>query len=128
MVDRPPIGAVIREERLALGYTQAKLAALCDITPQYLSLLELGEVNVSLDTLLSISSVIGKPLSLLIARAEELGVEVPPNEGRMAEGGSSDHTKSSEGRVNHSAKVASPRTGKRTEAVPKKRAPLRQKK
>jgi transcriptional regulator with XRE-family HTH domain len=76
MVDRPPIGAVIREERLALGYTQAKLASLCDITPQYLSLLELGEVNVSFDTLLSISGVLGKPLSLLVARAEALHAEI----------------------------------------------------
>ncbi|WP_343654374.1 helix-turn-helix transcriptional regulator [Paraburkholderia caribensis] len=72
MVDRPPIGAVIREERIARGYTQAKLASLCDITPQYLSLLELGEVNVSFDTLLSISTALEQPLSSLVARAETL--------------------------------------------------------
>ncbi|TXC79100.1 helix-turn-helix domain-containing protein [Paraburkholderia azotifigens] len=72
MVHRPPIGRVIREARLALGYTQAKLASLCDITPQYLSLLELGEVNVSFDTLLSISAALDQPLSSMIEKAETL--------------------------------------------------------
>ena len=84
MVDRPPIGAVIREVRLALGYTQAKLASLCDITPQYLSLLELGEVNVSLDTLLSISAVLGEPLSSLIAKAEAIGSGQKTNRRRLS--------------------------------------------
>jgi transcriptional regulator with XRE-family HTH domain len=84
VLDRPPIGAVIREERLARGYTQAKLASLCDITPQYLSLLELGEVNVSFDTLLAISAALGQTLSSLVARAETLHAEMS---GRVAPGG-----------------------------------------
>ncbi len=72
MADRPPIGAVIREARRAMGYTQAGLASLCDITPQYLSLLELGEVNVSLDTLMAICVALDEPLSSLVVKAEEL--------------------------------------------------------
>ncbi|WP_197496895.1 helix-turn-helix domain-containing protein [Paraburkholderia caribensis] len=72
MIDRPPIGQVIRAARLHLGHTQAKFAVLCNITPQYLSLLELGEVNVSLDTLLMISEALGEPLSSLLAKAEAM--------------------------------------------------------
>ncbi|WP_176053215.1 helix-turn-helix domain-containing protein [Paraburkholderia caribensis] len=76
MVDRPPIGQVIRAKRKELGHTQAEFALLCGITPQYLSLLELGDVNVSLDTLLMICEVLGKPLSKLMEAAEHLAIGV----------------------------------------------------
>ncbi|EEF24581.1 conserved hypothetical protein, partial [Ricinus communis] len=79
MVDRPPIGQVIRTERLNLKQTQASFAALCGITPQYLSLLELGDVNVSLDTLLMICKVLNKPLSVLMATAEDLAKGIVSN-------------------------------------------------
>lgn len=88
MVDRPPIGQVIRAARLHLGHTQAKFALLCNITPQYLSLLELGEVNVSLDTLLMISEALGEPLSSLLAKAEAMAasVEVAQSHGSVRTG------------------------------------------
>jgi transcriptional regulator with XRE-family HTH domain len=72
MHERPPVGEVIRAARLELDLSQAEFAARCDISSQYLSLLELGRVNVSLDTLLGISAVINESLSSIFDQAEKL--------------------------------------------------------
>lgn len=72
MLERPPIGEVIRAARQELDLSQVEFAARCDISSQYLSLLELGRVNVSLDTLVGISAVINESLSSIFDQAERL--------------------------------------------------------
>jgi transcriptional regulator with XRE-family HTH domain len=72
MVERPPVGAVIRSLRRGLKLTQNELALRCGLTAQYLSLLELGQVNVSLDTLVVISAELGQPLSAMLLEAETM--------------------------------------------------------
>ncbi|MFM0553584.1 helix-turn-helix transcriptional regulator [Paraburkholderia sediminicola] len=72
MVQRLPVGKVIRSLRRELELTQADFASRCDITSQYLSLLELGRVNVSLDTLMVIAAELGQPLSSMLLAAETL--------------------------------------------------------
>lgn len=71
MVERPPVGKVIRLLRLELKLTQIEFAKRCGLTSQYLSLLELGKVNVSLDTLLVIAEQLGEPLSHVLSKAED---------------------------------------------------------
>jgi transcriptional regulator with XRE-family HTH domain len=71
MVERPPVGRVIRSLRRALDLTQVELARECGISSQFLSLLELGEVNVSLDVLVALSARLGQPLSAIFLAAEK---------------------------------------------------------
>ncbi|MFB9125723.1 XRE family transcriptional regulator [Paraburkholderia dipogonis] len=78
MIDRPPIGKVIRSLRRELNLTQNELASRCEITSQYLSLLELGRVNVSLDTLLVIAAQFERPLSSILLEAETLMAAMSP--------------------------------------------------
>jgi transcriptional regulator with XRE-family HTH domain len=78
MILRPPVGKVIRSMRRELNITQTELASRCEITAQYLSLLELGRVNVSLDTLLVIAAQLGQPLSSILIEAEALMTPVAP--------------------------------------------------
>ncbi|MFL9900028.1 helix-turn-helix transcriptional regulator [Paraburkholderia fungorum] len=78
MIERPPVGKVIRSLRRGLKLTQNELASRCGLTAQYLSLLELGQVNVSLDTLLAISSELGQPLSTMLLEAEALVASEQP--------------------------------------------------
>lgn len=60
------LGARLRELRLAAGETQAHTAAAVDITRTYLSEIEFGRKNITLDTLFSLAQHFGvEPAALL---------------------------------------------------------------
>ncbi|MGF6770622.1 transcriptional regulator with XRE-family HTH domain [Paraburkholderia sp. GAS199] len=77
MIQRLPVGKVIRTMRRERDLTQAEFASRCGITGQYLSLLELGQVNVSLDTLQNIAAALEQPVSALLLQAEVLAAGEP---------------------------------------------------
>lgn len=53
------IGKVIAERRNTLNITQARLAKLSGVSVHTLSNLEMGEGNVTLDTLLKVADTVG---------------------------------------------------------------------
>jgi len=69
----------IRSLREAAGLTQEDLAARCDISVSFASLLERGERSPSFETLLQIASALGRPLAALFESEGNAG------EGRLAE-------------------------------------------
>ena len=56
--DYKQIGKRIRWERLAAGISQAELAELADVSPQYISLVENGRKQLSLTMLVHIADVL----------------------------------------------------------------------
>lgn len=64
-------GKAIRTIRAARGLTQQALAKKTGIDPSYLSLIERGEREPTLTTLVNISRQLGTPLYLLILLASE---------------------------------------------------------
>lgn len=58
-MDLPAIGAQIRMARETLGMTQADVAAAAAVTPQMISLVELGKRNMTVETLRTICHVVG---------------------------------------------------------------------
>lgn len=52
------IGSRIKEERKARGFTQELLAEKADITPRYLSRLEVGQQSPSIETLIKLATVL----------------------------------------------------------------------
>lgn len=53
-----PIGERIKEKREECGYTQEKLASLIDVSTQYLSTLERGQVGTKISTMIHICDVL----------------------------------------------------------------------
>jgi y4mF family transcriptional regulator len=53
------LGAQIRERRKALGYTQARIAALCGTGIRFISDLENGKATVELDKALKVAATLG---------------------------------------------------------------------
>lgn len=66
------LGRAIRAERARLGFSQEKFALKAGLHRTYMSDIEGGGRNVSLGNLLRISNALKKPLSELIAEAEEI--------------------------------------------------------
>jgi transcriptional regulator with XRE-family HTH domain len=67
----PRLGQVVREHRLAAGLSQEELADRAGLHRTYISLLERGLRNPSVDALSKIGRAIGAPASRLLAEAEE---------------------------------------------------------
>lgn len=63
------LGEAVRRARKEKNMTQAEVAGLMDVPPTFLSDIERGVRNVSLSTLLSLSSALKVKLSELIKRA-----------------------------------------------------------
>lgn len=72
MSDHPQkkLGAVIRARRKELGYSQEGFAYLCDVHRTYMSEIERGKTNLSLDIMLRISKKLQLSLAALCDRAE----------------------------------------------------------
>jgi len=60
------LGQRIREERLKLGLTQARLAEDVDISEAYVGQIERGERNLALDTLIRLSNRLGASVDYLL--------------------------------------------------------------
>jgi XRE family transcriptional regulator, regulator of sulfur utilization len=59
------LGNTIKEVRRTKGFRQNELAAMCDITPSYLSQIENNLKDPNLSTLKIISTKLGVPLPIL---------------------------------------------------------------
>ena len=66
------LGRAIKADRIRRGLSQEKFADRAKIHRTYVSDVERGERNISFRNLLRISSALGKPLSEIIAEAEEI--------------------------------------------------------
>ncbi len=66
MLHRKMIGENIRAARLEKGWSQEKLAIRAKMNSDYLSTLERGLVNVSVDKLMKISKALRTPFSELV--------------------------------------------------------------
>lgn len=62
--ERLAIAEQIRNTRLQLGYTQAQMAKKLGVIQQYVSRLEAGKENLTVDTLKNIADVLGKKLTI----------------------------------------------------------------
>ena len=60
-----PLGRVIRERREALGFSQERLAELCGFDRTYISMLERGMRNPSLQNLFKLADGLGTSVSKL---------------------------------------------------------------
>ena len=70
--DRKAVGIEIRRRRLALGLTQEQAAEKIDRALRFYSRIELGNVGMSVDTLLEICALLKTtPDALLIGKASE---------------------------------------------------------
>lgn len=63
-------GEVIRDARVSKGYSQEELADLCGMHRTYLSDIERGIRNVSLENIEKLSIALAIPLSVLFAQIE----------------------------------------------------------
>lgn len=68
------IGEKVKLFREDAGYTQERLAELCDVSPQYISGLERGAVGISIHTLIRLCEV------LVVSSDAILMEECPPND------------------------------------------------
>lgn len=70
--DRKAVGNEIRKRRLALGLTQEQAAEKIDRALRFFSRIELGDVGMSVDTLLEICGMLKTtPDALLIGKASD---------------------------------------------------------
>ena len=60
------LGQRIREERLKLGLTQARVAEDVDISDAYMGQIERGERNLALDTLIRLANRLGASVDYLL--------------------------------------------------------------
>ena len=70
MTHRKAIGENIRNLRRAKGWTQEKLARLTKLTSGYLSTVELGQENISVDNLAKIARALKTTLAELVKGIE----------------------------------------------------------
>lgn len=77
MTIQEKIGAAIVELRQAQGISQEKLALEAEIGRRYMSDIENGKRNLSLDILVRIAKYFRMPLSQLFVRAESIGHTKP---------------------------------------------------
>ena len=60
------IGERIKKQRLLIGYSREKLAEIVDITPRFCYDLELGNKNMSVNTLLKLSTALNVSIDYLL--------------------------------------------------------------
>lgn len=60
------IGERIKKQRLLIGYSREKLAEMVDITPRFCYDLELGNKNMSVNTLLKLSTALNVSIDYLL--------------------------------------------------------------
>jgi len=72
MTPAEAFGKVLKRERHLKGFSQEKLALICELDRTYISLLERGKRQPSLTTILEVSAILGIPASELIKLTEEL--------------------------------------------------------
>lgn len=65
-MDCKDIGVRIKQARIQAGLTQEKFAEMLDISISYISLIERGERNATIDTLLSIATTLNVSVSSLL--------------------------------------------------------------
>lgn len=65
-IDSIELGERIKKQRLLLGYSREKLAEMADITPRFCYDLELGLKNMSVNTLLKLSSALHVSVDYLL--------------------------------------------------------------
>jgi len=65
-------GQVLKRARLEKGLSQEKLALLCDLDRTFISLLERGQRQPSLATLISLSRILDVSAAELVAETEKL--------------------------------------------------------
>jgi transcriptional regulator with XRE-family HTH domain len=63
------VGRAIREARQAAGYTQEAFAHTAGLDRSYMGAIERGEFNLTLETLLKVTAVLGMSASELLGRA-----------------------------------------------------------
>ena len=63
-------GKVLRQLRQEVGFTQEQLGLEADLRRTYISILELGQQQPSLTTILKLSKVLERPASELVALVE----------------------------------------------------------
>lgn len=66
-MDYKRLGDRIREERLKLNLTQAKLAEAVDISDTYMGAIERGERSLTLDTLVRLANRLGVTVDYLLS-------------------------------------------------------------
>ena len=66
-MDYKRLGERIREERLKLNLTQAKLAEAVDISDTYMGAIERGERSLTLDTLVRLATRLGVTVDYLLS-------------------------------------------------------------
>ena len=72
-------GKVLRRLRKEAGLTQEQLGLEADLRRTYVSILELGQQQPSLNTLIKLARALGRPASSVVAAVEEeLGLSEPP--------------------------------------------------
>lgn len=64
-------GLILRGHREAQGMTQADVARRCAVTRTYISALENGRKNPTLETQVRLAAALGVELSVLVREAEE---------------------------------------------------------
>lgn len=67
------LGLAIREARSNVGISQERLSELANLDRTYVSGVERGSRNPTLDSMARLAAAVGVRLSELIKRAEELG-------------------------------------------------------
>ncbi|WP_255772349.1 helix-turn-helix domain-containing protein [Mycobacteroides abscessus] len=67
------LGLAVREARAKAGISQERLSELAGLDRTYVSGVERGTRNPTLDSMARLSSALGFRLSVLVRRAEELG-------------------------------------------------------
>lgn len=67
---RQSLAQELRRIRLRLGFSQEKLAGLCDLDRTYIGLLERAEKSPTIDTLVRVANALGEMPSDILARAE----------------------------------------------------------
>ena len=83
--DLTAIGEKIRSRRVRLGLSQEQLAELCGITPSYVGHIERASRQLSLNTAISISTVLQISLDYLLLDAKNENGDVGVLEGISAD-------------------------------------------
>jgi transcriptional regulator with XRE-family HTH domain len=65
---RKIFGQNMRAARIKAGLTQAQLAERTGLTQQYVSLVEAGHQNITIDTMAALARVIGRDVSALLRK------------------------------------------------------------
>jgi transcriptional regulator with XRE-family HTH domain len=68
-VSNEAVGRAIRASRQAAGYTQEAFAHAAGLDRSYMGAIERGEFNLTLETLLKVTAVLGMSASELLGRA-----------------------------------------------------------